>query len=146
MTVKRLDNIGIVVEDLPAAIAFFTELGLQLEGEMPVEGDWVDRCVGLENVRVDIAMMRTPNGPTRLELTKFHHPTAIHGEPRDTPANIMGLRRIMFAVDDIHDVISRLRKHGAELVGEVARYQDLYLLCYLRGPSGIIVALAEELR
>ncbi|WP_141327026.1 VOC family protein [Myxococcus sp. AB025B] len=146
MTVKRLDNIGIVVEDLPAAIAFFTELGLELEGEMPVAGDWVDRCVGLENVQVDIAMMRTPNGQTRLELTRFHHPAATHGEPKNAPANIMGLRRIMFAVDDLHDTVTRLRKHGAELVGEVARYQDLYLLCYLRGPSGIIVALAEELR
>ncbi|MFY1826794.1 VOC family protein [Myxococcus fulvus] len=146
MTVKRLDNIGIVVEDLGAAIAFFTELGLELEGEMPVAGDWVDRVVGLADVRVDIAMMRTPNGPTRLELTKFHHPAATHGEPNNAPANTVGLRRIMFAVDDIDDVITRLRKHGAELVGEVARYQDLYRLCYLRGPSGIIVALAEELR
>jgi predicted enzyme related to lactoylglutathione lyase len=113
---------------------------------MPVEGRWVDRIVGLEGVRVDIAMMRTPDGHSRLELTRFHRPAAVGAEPRNEPANALGIRRIMFAVDDIDDVIARLRAHGAELVGEVAQYEDMYRLCYLRGPEGIIVALAEQLR
>ena len=145
MTVQRMDNVGIVFDDLAAAIAFFVELGLELEGEMPVEGPWVDRVVGLDGVRVDIAMMRTPDGHSRLELTKFHRPTAISAEPTNAPANTLGIRRIMFAVDDIDDVVARLQKHGAELVGEVAQYEDKYRLCYLRGPEGIIVALAEQL-
>ena len=145
MTLHRMDNVGIVVDDLPAAIAFFSELGLELQGEMPVEGPWVDRTVGLEGVRVDIAMMRTPDGYSRLELTKFHHPAAFSAEPSDAPANVLGIRRIMFAVDDIDDVIARLRAHGGELIGEVAQYEKLYRLCYLRGPAGMIVALAQQL-
>jgi catechol 2,3-dioxygenase-like lactoylglutathione lyase family enzyme len=140
-----MDHVGIVVDDLAAAIAFFVELGLEVEGEMPVEGRWVDRVVGLDGVRVDIAMMRIPDAPGRLELAKYHYPQAITPEPAITPANTLGLHRIMFAVDDIEDVVARLRAHGAELVGEVAQYEDLYRLCYLRGPEGIIVALAEQL-
>ncbi|WP_182708678.1 VOC family protein [Thermomonospora cellulosilytica] len=140
-----MDHVGIVVDDLKAAIAFFTELGMELEGEMPVEGQWVDRVVGLDGVRVDIAMMRTPDGHGRLELTKFHTPAAVRAEPENAPANILGIRRIMFAVEDIEDVIARLRTHGAELVGEVAQYEDSYRLCYVRGPEGIIIALAEQL-
>ena len=146
MAVRRLDNIGIVIDDLDAAIAFFLELGLELQGRMPVEGPWVDRCVGLDDVRVDIAMMQTPDGHSRLELTKFHRPAAISAEPKDAPANTLGIRRMMFAVDDIKDVVARLRAHGGELVGEIAQYKDMHLLCYVRGPGGIIVALAEELR
>ncbi|MBA9004482.1 catechol 2,3-dioxygenase-like lactoylglutathione lyase family enzyme [Actinomadura cellulosilytica] len=145
MTIQRMDHVGIVVDDLKAAIAFFTELGMELEGEMPVEGQWVDRVVGLDGVRVDIAMMRTPDGHGRLELTKFHTPAAVRAEPENAPANILGIRRIMFAVEDIEDVIARLRTHGAELVGEVAQYEDSYRLCYVRGPEGIIIALAEQL-
>ncbi len=143
MTVLRMDHVGIVVDDLPAAIGFFRELGLELEGEMPVEGEWVDRVVGLAGVRVDIAMMRTPDGHGRLELTTFRSPAA--GGPRDVPPNTLGLRNVMFAVDDLDDAVARLRAHGGELVGEVAEYEDLYRLCYVRGPAGIIVALAEEL-
>ena len=140
-----MDNVGIVVDDLAAAIAFFVELGLELEGEAPVEGRSVDRLVGLEGVRADIAMMRTPDGHSRLELTKFHRPTAISAQPKDAPANTLGIRRIMFAVEDIEDVVARLRAHGAELVGEVVQYEDSYRLCYLRGPEGILIALAEPL-
>ena len=145
MTIQRMDNVGIVVDDLEAATAFFVELGMELEGEMPVEGPWADRVVGLDNVRVDIAMMRTPDGHSRLELTKFHTPAAVGAEPEEAPANALGIRRIMFAVDDIDDVVARLHNHGAELVGEVAQYEDSYRLCYVRGPAGIIVALAEQL-
>jgi catechol 2,3-dioxygenase-like lactoylglutathione lyase family enzyme len=145
MTLRRMDNVGIVFDDLAAAIAFFVELGLQLEAEMPVEGPWVDRVVGLEGVRVDIAMMRTPDGHSRLELMKFHRPTAISAEPKNAPANTLGIRRIMFAVDDIDDVVARLQARGAELMGEVTQYEDKYRLCYLRGPEGIIVALAQQL-
>ena len=145
MTLKRMDNVLIVVEDLEAAKAFFVELGMELEGEMPVEGRWVDRIVGLENVRCEIAMMRTPDGHGRLELDKFHAPTAVRAEPKNAPVNTLGIRRIMFAVDDIEDVLARLRAHGAELIGEVAQYEDMYRLCYIRGPEGIIVALAEQL-
>jgi catechol 2,3-dioxygenase-like lactoylglutathione lyase family enzyme len=139
-----MDNIGIVVEDLQAAVAFFGELGLELEGETTVEGQWVDRIIGLKGVRSDIVMMRTPDGHGRLELSKFHKPTAIRTEP-NAPVNTLGIRRIMFAVRDIDAVVTRLRKHGAELVGEVVNYEDIYRLCYLRGPEGIMVALAEEL-
>ncbi|MCP3101019.1 VOC family protein [Myxococcus sp. K15C18031901] len=146
MTLKRMDNVSIVVEDLAAAIAFFTELGMELEGKTTVEGHWVDRIVGLENVRSDIAMMRTPDRHNRLELTRFHTPPATRLEPKDAPVNTLGIRRIMFAVEDIDDVVARLRTHGAELIGEVVRYEDLYRLCYIRGPEGIMVALAEELR
>lgn len=146
MTVLRMDNVGIVFEDLEAAVAFFTELGLELEGEMQVDGPWADRTVGLEGVRVDVAMMRTPDGHSKLELMQFQHPPAVDVEPKVAPSNALGLRRLMFAVDDINDTIARLRTHGAELVGEVVRFEDIFLLCYLRGPEGIIVALAEQLR
>ena len=145
MTIQRMDNVLIVVDDLEAAIAFFVELGMELEGETPVEGDWVERVIGLDDVRADIAMMRTPDGHGRIELTMFHTPTAIRAEPKDAPANTLGIRRIMFAVDDIDDVVARLRGHGAELVGEVAQYEDIYRLCYVRGPEGIVVGLAEQL-
>ena len=144
MTLKRMDNVLIVVEDLEAAKAFFVELGMELEGEMPVEGRWVDRIVGLENVRCQIAMMRTPDGHGRLELTKFHAPAAVSTAPQNAPVNTLGLRRIMFAVDDIDTVVARLRAHGAELIGEM-QYEDTYRLAYIRGPEGIIVALAEQL-
>ena len=145
MTLLRMDNVLIVVDDLAAAIAFFAELGLELEGETPVEGQWVDRVVGLDGVRSDVAVMRTPDGHGRLELDKFHTPTAVRAEPEDAPVNTLGIRRIMFAVDDIEDVLARLLAHGATLVGEVAQYEDKYRLCYVRGPEGIIVALAEQL-
>jgi catechol 2,3-dioxygenase-like lactoylglutathione lyase family enzyme len=145
MAIRRMDNVGIVFNDLAAAIAFFVELGLELEGQTTVEGSWVDRVVGLDDVRSDIAMMRTPDGHSRLELAKFQRPAAVSAEPKNAPANTLGIRRIMFAVDDIDDVVARLQKHGAELVGEVAQYEDKYRLCYLRGPEGIIVALAEQL-
>ena len=144
MTIQRMDNVGIVVDDLKAAIAFFAELGLELEGETTVEGEWVDRVVGLDGVRSDIAMMRTPDGHSRLELAKFHTPPATTAEP-NAPVNRLGMGRIMFAVDDIDAAVARLQAHGAELVGEVVQYEDSYRLCYLRGPEGIIVALAEQL-
>jgi catechol 2,3-dioxygenase-like lactoylglutathione lyase family enzyme len=146
MAVQRLDNVGIVVEDLASAIAFFRELGLELQGEMQVAERWAERVVGLEDMRVDIAMMRTPDGHGRLELMKFQSPKAVPSGPKNAPANALGIRRIMFAVDDIDDVLARLQARGAELVGEVAQYQDLYRLCYVRGPEGIIVALAQQLR
>ena len=144
MTLLRMDNVGIVVDDLKAAIAFFTALGLELEGETTVEGQWVDRVVGLDGVRSDIAMMRTPDGHSRLELSKFHTPPATAAEP-NAPVNTLGMGRIMFAVDDIDAAVARLQAHGAELVGEVVQYEDSYRLCYVRGPEGIIVALAEPL-
>ena len=140
-----MDNVLIVVDDLEAATAFFVEIGMELEGEAPVEGLWVDRVVGLDDVRQHVAMLRTPDGHGRLELTKFHNPTAVSAEPKNAPVNTLGIRRIMFAVDDIEDVLARLRAHGAELVGEVAQYEDRYRLCYIRGPEDIIVALAEQL-
>lgn len=145
MGIKRMDHVSVVVDDLEAAIAFFTALGMELEGEAPIEGSAVDRVNALDGVRVNIAMMRTPDGAGKLELTKFHHPAAIHAEPEDTPSNAFGLRSIMFAVDDVDATISALQPHGAELVGEVAQFEDVYRLCYLRGPAGVIVALAEEL-
>ncbi len=144
MTVLRLDNIGVVVDDLESARAFFVELGLEPDGEASVEGPWVDRCIGLEDARADIVMMKTPDGHSRLELTKFHSPAAIDPEA-GAPANALGIRRIMFAVDDIDDVVTRLQSHGGELVDEVVQYEDQYRLCYLRGPGGMIVALAEAL-
>ena len=144
MTIQRMDHVGVVVDDLEAATAFFVELGMELEGEAAVEGRWVDRVVGLDDVRVDIAMVRTPDGYGRLELTKFHTPAAVGAEP-NAPANTLGIRRIMFAVDDIEDVLARLHTQGAELVGELEQYEDSYRLCYVRGPGGIIVALAEQL-
>jgi catechol 2,3-dioxygenase-like lactoylglutathione lyase family enzyme len=145
MTLQRMDNVLIVVDDLEAAKAFFVELGMELEGETTVEGPWVDRIVGLENVRSKIAMMRTPDGHGRIELDKFLTPAAVRTEPKNTPVNTLGIRRIMFAVDDIEDVLARLRAHGAELIGEIIQYEDMYRLCYIRGPEGIIVALAEQL-
>ncbi|WP_026411247.1 VOC family protein [Actinomadura oligospora] len=141
-----MDHVGVIVEDLEAAIAFFVELGMELEGRTPVEGPWVDRVNGIEGVRVDIAMMRTPDGHSKVELTRFTSPTAISPAPDNSVPNTLGLRSIMFAVDDIDDTIARLRGHGAELVGEVERYEDLFRLCYLRGPANVIVALAEQLR
>ena len=145
MTIQRMDNVGIVVDDLDAAVAFFTELGMELEGQTTVEGSWVDRIVGLNGVCADIAMMRTPDGHGRVELTKFHTPPAVRAEPKNAPANALGIRRIMFAVDDIDDIVARLRSHGAELVGEIAQYEDIYRLCFLRGPEGIIIGLDEQL-
>ncbi len=145
MTIRRMDNVGIVVEDLDAAVAFFTELGMELEGKAQIEGSWADRTVGLDGVRSEIAMMRTPDGHGRLELAKYHSPAAVGAEREHPPPNTLGLHRVMFAVDDIDDTVGRLRRHGAELLGEVARYQSSFRLCYLRGPAGIIVALAEEI-
>jgi catechol 2,3-dioxygenase-like lactoylglutathione lyase family enzyme len=145
MAVLRLDNVGIVVDDMEAAIAFFVELGLEVDGEAFVEGPWVDRCIGLDETRADIVMVKTPDGHGRLELTKFHTPTVIKAEPAPAPPNTLGIRRIMFAVDDIDDVLARLHTLGAELVGGLEQYEDSYRLCYVRGPEGIIVALAEQL-
>ena len=145
MTLKRMDNVLIVVDDLEAAKAFFVELGMELEGETSVEGPSVDSLIGLKDVRATLALLRTPDGHGRIELDKFHTPAAVRGEPQNAPVNTLGIRRIMFAVDDIDDVVARLRAHGAELVGEVTQYEDLYRLCYIRGPEGIIVALAEQL-
>jgi catechol 2,3-dioxygenase-like lactoylglutathione lyase family enzyme len=144
MTILRMDNVLVVVDDLEAAKAFFVQLGMELEGEATVEGPWVDRVVGLDGVRSDIAMMRTPDGHGRIELDKFHTPTATTAEP-NAPVNTLGIRRIMFAVDDIEDLLARLQAHGAELIGEVVQYEDKHRLCYVRGPEGIIVALAEQL-
>jgi catechol 2,3-dioxygenase-like lactoylglutathione lyase family enzyme len=145
MAIQRMDHVSVVVDDLEAATAFFVELGMELEGQARVEGPSVDRVNGLDGVRADIAMMRTPDGHGRLELTKFHTPAAISAEPKDALGNTLGLRSIMFAVDDIDATVAGLRAYGAELVGEVVQYQDSYRLCYVRGPEGIIVALAEQL-
>ncbi|MFV2017565.1 VOC family protein [Micromonospora sp. LOL_023] len=145
MAIKRMDNVLIVVEDLDAVISFFVELGMELEGRGPVEGRWVEQVIGVDDVRQEIAMLRTPDGNSKIELAMFHTPMAIRPEPKDAPANTLGIRRVMFAVDDIESVVARLRTHGAELVGELAQYEDLYKLCYVRGPEGIIVGLAEQL-
>jgi catechol 2,3-dioxygenase-like lactoylglutathione lyase family enzyme len=145
MTIKRLDHISIVVDDLAAAIAFFTVLGMTIEGEAPVEGPWVDRVNGIEGVKVDIVMMRTPDGYGRLELTKFRNPQLVETEPMIAPPNTLGLRSVMFTVESVDDTVARLRESGAELIGEVVQYEDQYRLCYMRGPANIIVALAEEL-
>jgi catechol 2,3-dioxygenase-like lactoylglutathione lyase family enzyme len=145
MALQRMDNVLVVVEDLEAAKAFFTELGMELEGETTVEGPAVDSTVGLTGVRADITMLRAPDGHGRVELTRYQRPRAIRAEPEDAPANALGIRRIMFAVEDIDDVVARLRRHGAELVGEMAQYGDSYRLCFLRGPEGIIIGLAEQL-
>jgi catechol 2,3-dioxygenase-like lactoylglutathione lyase family enzyme len=145
MTLQRMDNVLIVVEDLEAAKAFFIELGMELEGQTQVEGPAVDSTVGLEGVRADIAMLKTPDGRGRVELSKFHTPPPVTAEPHPAPSNTLGIRRIMFAVDDIDDVVARLRGHGAELVGEIAQYEDLYRLCFMRGPEGITIGLAEQL-
>jgi catechol 2,3-dioxygenase-like lactoylglutathione lyase family enzyme len=145
MALLRMDNVLIVVDDLEAATAFFVEIGMELEGEAAVEGLWVNRVVGLDDVRQNVAMLRTPDGHGRLELTKFHNPKALGAEPKNAPVNTLGIRRIMFAVEDIDEVLARLRVHGAELVGELEQYEDSYRLCYIRGPEGIIIALAEQL-
>ena len=145
MAIQRMDHVSVIVDDLEAAKAFFTELGMELEGEAPVEGRGVDRVNGLDGVRVDIAMVRTPDGHGRLELTKFHAPAAVRAEPENALGNTLGLRSVMFAVDDIDATVAGLRARGTELVGEVVQYQDSYRLCYVRGPAGVIVALAEEL-
>lgn len=145
MTLQRMDNVLIVVDDLEAVKAFFVELGMELEGETTVEGPWVDRLIGLHNVRATLAMMRTPDGHGRIELDKFHTPEAIKTEPENVPVNTLGMRRVMFAVDDIDEIVARLLAHGAELVGEVVQYGDTYRLCYIRGPEGIIVGLAEQI-
>jgi catechol 2,3-dioxygenase-like lactoylglutathione lyase family enzyme len=142
--IERMDNIDIVVDDLPAAIAWFVAIGLELEGEATVEGPLVDQLVGLEGVRSDVAMLRTPDGHGRIELSKFRSPSAVSSEP-DPPVNRLGMGRIMFAVDDMDAVVAGLRARGSELVGEVVRYEDSYRLCYVRGPEGILVALAEKL-
>ncbi|WP_222868868.1 VOC family protein [Actinomadura syzygii] len=140
-----MDNVGIVVGDLDAAVAFFTELGMELEGKAQVEGPWVDLTMGLDGVRCDIAMMRSPDGHSRLELAKYQSPAAVGAGQRDQPHNTLGMHRVMFAVDDIEDTIARLLPHGAELLGGVARFEDSYLLCYVRGPEGIFIGLAEQL-
>jgi catechol 2,3-dioxygenase-like lactoylglutathione lyase family enzyme len=145
MAIQRMDNVLIVVEDIDAVIAFFVELGMELEGRGPVEGRWVERVIGIDGVRQDVAMLRTPDGHGRIELAMFHRPAPIRAEPVDAPVNTLGIRRVMFAVDDIDDVVARLRGHGAELVGAVAQYEGVYRLCYVRGPEGIVVGLAEQL-
>ena len=145
MTLKRMDNVGIVVESLEAAISFFAELGLELEGRAMVEGEWAGRVTGLGNQRVEIAMMRTPDDHSRLELSRFITPPVV-ADHRNAPVNALGYLRVMFAVDDIDDTLARLRKHGAELVSsEVVQYQDAYRLCYIRGPEGLLIGLAQEL-
>ncbi|MBI1356815.1 MAG: VOC family protein [Acidobacteria bacterium] len=145
MTVKRMDNVGIVVEDLDAAIEFFRELGLELEGRAPIEGAWADGVTGLPGMRVEIAMMRTPDGHGRLELSRFLAPPVV-GDHRMAPVNALGYLRVMFAVEDLDDTLARLGPYGAEVVGEVVRYRDVYRLCYIRGPEGILIGLAQELR
>src|SRR5512138_1796696 len=142
----RMDNVLLVVDDLEAVKAFFFELGLELEGETTVEGPSVDRLIGIQNVRATLVLMRTPDGQGRIELDKFHTPKAVRAEPEDAPVNALGIRRIMFAVDDIDEVVARLRVHGAELVGDVVQYEDTYRLAYIRGPEGIIVGLSEQLK
>ncbi|MEF2269989.1 VOC family protein [Janthinobacterium sp. LS2A] len=144
MTVKRMDNVGIVVADIDAAIAFFTELGLVLEGRAPIEGDWADGVTGLHGMRVEIAMMRTPDGHSRLELSRFLAPPVV-ADHRNAPVNVLGYLRVMFTVEDIDDTLVRLVKHGAKLVGEVVQYENMYRLCYIRGPEGILIGLAEQL-
>ena len=144
MTVKRMDNVGIVVESLDAAISFFTELGLELEGRATIDGEWAGRVTGLGDQRVEIAMMRTPDGHSRLELSRFLAPRVV-ADHRRAPVNSLGYLRVMFAVKDIDDTLSRLRKRGAELVGEVVQYEDTYRLCYIRGPEGVLIGLAEDL-
>ena len=144
MTVHRMDHVGVVVEDLAAAVAFFVELGLELEGETTVEGEWVDQLVGLDGVRADMTFLRTPDGHGRVELSTFQTPVATSSAPR-APVNTPGIPRLTFVVDAVDDVLDRLRPHGAELVGEVAQYEESYRLCFVRGPEGIILGLAEQL-
>jgi catechol 2,3-dioxygenase-like lactoylglutathione lyase family enzyme len=145
MTLLRMDNVLVVVEDLDAAIAFFTELGMELEGRAQLEGEWVDGVIGIDGARDEIAMMRTPDGHGKLELTQFHRPEAVGPKPKDLPVNALGYRRVMFAVDDLDAVLARLSSHGAELVRDVVEYEDLYRLCFIRGPEGLIIGLAEPL-
>jgi catechol 2,3-dioxygenase-like lactoylglutathione lyase family enzyme len=144
MTVKRMDNVGIVVESLDTAISFFAELGLELEGRATIEGDWAGRVTGLRGQRVEIAMMRTPDGHSRLELSRFLTPPVV-ADHRNAPVNALGYLRVMFAVEDIDDTLSRLRKRGAQVIGEVVQYEDAYRLCYIRGPEGLLIGLAQEL-
>ena len=144
MTVKRMDNVGIVVESLDDVIAFFVELGLKLEGRAMIEGEWAGRVTGLRDQRVEIAMMRTPDGHSRLELSRFLAPPVV-ADHRNAPVNALGYLRVMFTVDDIDDTLARLGKHGAQLVGEVVQYEDIYRLCYIRGPEGLLIGLAQEL-
>jgi len=139
-----MDNVGLVVESLDAAISFFTELGLELEGRATVEGDWAERVTGLRHMRVEIAMMRTPDGHSRLEISRFLTPPVV-ADHRNAPVNALGYLRIMFAVEDVDDTLARLRSHGAELVGELVQYEDRYRLCYVRGPEGILIGLAEQI-
>jgi catechol 2,3-dioxygenase-like lactoylglutathione lyase family enzyme len=145
MTLLRMDNVLVVVEDLDAAIGFFIELGMELEGRAVLEGEWVDRVIGVDGARDEIATLRTPDGHSRLELTQFHNPPAVGPSPRDLPTNALGYRRIMFAVDDLDETLARLRAHGAELVRDVVEYEGVYRLCFVRGPSGIIIGLAQPL-
>ena len=145
MTIQRMDNVLIVVDDLDAVIAFFVELGMELEGKGPLEWRGAERVIGLDDVQQDVAMLRVPDGHGRVELAKFHRPKAITPEPKHASANTLGLRRVMFAVDDIDDVVARVRAHGAELVGEIVLYENVYRLCYVRGPEDIVVGLAEQL-
>jgi catechol 2,3-dioxygenase-like lactoylglutathione lyase family enzyme len=145
MTIKKLDHVSVVVDDLAAAIDFFTVLGMTLDGKATIEGPWVDRVNAIEGVQVDIVMMRTPDGHGRLELTKFRNPELVESQPAIAPPNTLGLRSVMFTVESVDDSVARLRGNGAELIGEVVQYEDKYRLCYMRGPAGIIVALAEEL-
>jgi catechol 2,3-dioxygenase-like lactoylglutathione lyase family enzyme len=144
VALRRLDNVGIVVESLEAAVSFFTELGLELEGRGTIEGEWAGRVTGLGDQRVEVAMMRTPDGHSRLELSRFLRPPPV-ADHRNAPVNALGYLRVMFAVDDIEDTVARLREHDAELVGEVVQYEDLYRLCYIRGPEGLLIGLAEEI-
>ena len=144
MALRRMDNVGIVVDDLPATIEFFRELGLELEGQFTIEGEWSGRVTGLRDQRVEVAMMRTPDGHSRLELSRFVTPPVV-ADHRNAPVNALGYLRVMFAVDDIDDTLARLRERGAELVDEVVRYEDAYRLCYIRGPEGLLIGLAQEL-
>jgi catechol 2,3-dioxygenase-like lactoylglutathione lyase family enzyme len=146
MAIQRMDNVGIVVDDLPATIAFFSELGLELEGQATIEGDWAERVTGLHDMRVETAMMRTPDGHGRLEISRFLTPAPV-ADHRNAPVNALGYLRVMFAVDDIDETLARLREHGAELVSsEVVQYEDVYRLCYIRGPEGLLIGLAQDLR
>ncbi len=145
MTVQELHHVSVVVDDLEAAVVFFAELGMELEGRAPIEGPGVDQLNGIDGIRAEIAMMRIPDGQGRLELTTFHAPTVVDGQPENAPPNTSGLRSIMFSVDDIDIMVAGLRARGAELVGDVVQYENSYRLCYVRGPAGIIVALAEQL-
>ncbi len=145
MKVKRLDHINVVVEDLPQAVTFFTTLGLTVEGQMPIEGDWVDRVNGIKGIKVDVVTMVTPDGHSKIEFVKFHNPQLVNVTPEVRPPNALGLQSIMFAVDSVDDAVSKLSAIGGELMGEIVNYENMYRLCYMRGPAGIIIALAEEL-